>query len=85
MDCWYDNPLTFEQPDDYDRILEEDRISVVGLSELAPGKPVSCIVRHTDGTEETISLHHTLNAGQIEWFKAGSAMNHMKNQEQAAG
>ena len=78
-------PLTFEQPDDYDRILEEDRISVVGLSELAPGKPVSCIVRHTDGTEETISLHHTLNAGQIEWFKAGSAMNHMKNQEQAAG
>ena len=77
-------PLTFENPGDYDRILEDDRISVVGLSELAPGNPVRCIIRHTDGSEETINLRHTLNAGQIDWFKAGSAMNHMKNLEQAA-
>ena len=77
-------PLTFEDPGDYDRILEEDRISVVGLSELSPGKPVSCIVRHADGSEETMSLRHTLNAGQIEWFKAGSAMNHMKNLERGS-
>ncbi len=77
-------PLTFQDPNDYDRILEDDRISVVELNELAPGTPVRCIVRHADGSEETLNLSHTLNAGQIEWFKAGSAMNHMKNQEQAA-
>jgi len=77
-------PLTFEDPGDYDRILEDDRVSVVGLSELAPGNPVRCIVRHADGSEETINLRHTLNAGQIDWFKAGSAMNHMKNQERSS-
>ena len=77
-------PLTFEDPGDYDRILEDDRVSVVGLSELAPGNPVRCIVRHADGSEETINLRHTLNAGQIDWFRAGSAMNYIKNQEQAA-
>ena len=46
-------------------------------------RPVECILKHGDGTEETIQLRHTLNPGQIAWFKAGSAMNHMKNQEGA--
>ena len=73
--------LTFEDPDDYDRIKEDDRLSLVGLQDLAPGIAVSCVVKHADGTEETINLRHTLNQGQLEWFKAGSAMNHMKNQE----
>ena len=75
-------PLTFEDPGDYDHIRDDDRLSLLGLSTLAPGRPVRCVVRHADGTEETINLRHTLNEGQIEWFKAGSAMNYLKIQEQ---
>jgi len=75
-------PLTFEDPKDYDRILDDDRISLVGLKELGPGKPVRCVVKHAGGAEEIIKLRHSLNAGQIAWFKAGSAMNHMKKLEQ---
>ncbi len=76
-------PLTFEDPADYERILVDDRMSLVGLSELAPGRPVQCILKHAEGDEETINLRHTMNEGQISWFKAGSAMNYMKQQEQA--
>ena len=76
-------PLTFEDPDDYDRVQADDRISLLGLNELSPGTPVQCVVKHADGTEETLNLRHTLNQPQIEWFKAGSAMNHMKNLEGA--
>ena len=75
-------PLTFEDPEDYERILEDDRISLVGLANLAPGKPTQCLVKHVDGGEDTINLRHTLNDGQIAWFKAGSAMNHMKKMEE---
>ena len=75
-------PLTFEDPGDYDHIRDDDRLSLLGLSTLAPGRSVRCVVRHADGTEETINLRHTLNEGQIEWFKAGSAMNYLKIQEQ---
>ena len=76
-------PLTFEDPEDYDRVQADDRISLVGLDDLAPGRAVSCILKHADGAEETINLRHTLNEGQISWFRAGSAMNHMKNLEAA--
>ncbi|MBM11628.1 MAG: aconitate hydratase [Chloroflexi bacterium] len=72
-------PLTFEDPADYDRIRADDRISLIGLANLIPGQPVVCVVAHDDGEEERINLRHTMNPGQIEWFKAGSAMNHMKN------
>ena len=72
-------PLTFEDPGDYDRIRVDDRISIIGLAELAPGRPLVCVVTHEDGEEERINLRHTMNPGQIDWFKAGSAMNHMKN------
>ncbi len=74
-------PLTFEDPADYDRIRHDDRLSLVGLQDLAPGRPVRCVVKHADETEVAMNLVHTLNEGQIEWFKAGSAMNHMKNLE----
>jgi aconitate hydratase A / 2-methylisocitrate dehydratase len=67
--------LTFEHPADYDRIREEDRISLVGLADLAPGKPVECRVRHADGTLETLPLRHSFGASQLEWFRAGSALN----------
>ena len=73
--------LTFEDPSDYDRIQEDDRVSILGLNELAPGTTLRCVLKHADGTEETLNLRHTLNEGQINWFKAGSAMNHMKNQD----
>ncbi len=69
--------LTFNDPAEYDLIQEEDRINLVGLNELAPGKPVTCVVRHSDGSSETLLLNHSCNAAQIEWFKAGSALNLM--------
>ena len=72
-------PLTFEDPNDYDRIRSDDRLSIIGLGSLTPGQPLGCVVSHDDGEEERINLRHTMNPGQIEWFKAGSAMNHMKN------
>ncbi|MSQ17188.1 MAG: aconitate hydratase [Dehalococcoidia bacterium] len=67
--------LTFSSPADYDRLREEDKLSLVGLKDLAPGKPVKCIVKHVDGTSETLDLKHTYGAPQIEWFIAGSALN----------
>jgi aconitate hydratase len=67
--------LTFQDPADYDRIHEEDRISLAGLADMAPGKPVACLVRHADGTTETLRLNHSFSAAQLEWFRAGSALN----------
>ena len=75
-------PFTFEDPRDYDRIQEDDHISLLGLNELGPGRPVTCRLRHADGKEETISLKHTLNQAQVRWLKAGSALNHLRNQDQ---
>ena len=76
-------PLTFENADDYDRIREDDRISLAGLDKLAAGQVLPCLVKHADGSQETVNLRHTLNQPQIEWFKAGSAMNYIKQQEAA--
>ncbi|MAM65583.1 MAG: aconitate hydratase [Chloroflexi bacterium] len=67
--------LTFSDFADYDKIREDDRISLTGLTELAPGKPVPCTVSHSDGTSETLSVNHTLGEPQIEWFRLGSALN----------
>ena len=68
-------PLTFQDRDDYDLIREDDRISLAGLSGLAPGKPVHCTVTHTDGTTEELELDHSFGARQVEWFRVGSALN----------
>ena len=68
-------PLTFQNPDDYDLILEDDRISLIGLKYLAPGRPVECTIRHSDRSTDSISLSHSFSTAQIEWFKAGSALN----------
>jgi aconitate hydratase len=67
--------LTFPDPTDYDRIREDDRISLVGLQAMAPGKPVECLVKHADGTTETLRLNHSFAASQLEWFRKGSALN----------
>jgi aconitate hydratase len=67
--------LTFSDPSHYEHIKEDDRLSLVGLSDLAPGKPVTCIVQHADGTSETLSLNHSYAESQLEWFRRGSALN----------
>ncbi|MCE7980491.1 MAG: aconitate hydratase [Caldilinea sp. CFX5] len=67
--------LTFIDPADYDRIREDDRLSLIGLSALAPGQPVVCQVQHSDGQTETIYLAHSYSAAQVTWFQAGSALN----------
>ena len=67
--------LTFEDPADYERIQEDDRISLVGLAEMAPGEPVTCLVRHQDGATETLRLNHSFSASQLDWFREGSALN----------
>ncbi len=67
--------LTFSQKNDYDKILEDDIISTVDLSSFAPGKPVTLRLQHADGSHEEISCNHTYNDNQIAWFKAGSALN----------
>jgi aconitate hydratase len=67
--------LTFQNSADYDRIREDDRLSLAGLNALAPGKPVECRVRHADGTSETLRLNHTFSAAQLDWFRKGSALN----------
>jgi aconitate hydratase len=68
-------PLTFSTPSDYDKVEETDRVSLVGLKDLAPGQPVRAILHHADGTAEELQLRHTMNQEQIDWFKAGSALN----------
>lgn len=68
-------PLTFANPSDYDKILEDDKFSILGLNEFAPEKPFKAIIKHKDGSSDEILLNHSFNAGQIEWFKAGGALN----------
>ncbi|MBI3087418.1 MAG: aconitate hydratase [Candidatus Omnitrophica bacterium] len=72
-------PLTFTNPADYDQIRADDRLSLTGLSALAPGKPVTARVHHADGSTETLTLGHSLTEEQIRWFKAGSALNLIRN------
>src|SRR5271154_1243647 len=71
--------LTFRDPDDYDRIREDDRLSLIGLAAMAPAKPVECRVEHFDGTAEWLQLEHSYSARQIEWFRAGSALNVLRH------
>jgi len=64
--------LTFRDAADYDRIREDDRVSLLGLAELAPGQPVECRLQHADGTAETIRLTHSYSESQLTWFRRGS-------------
>jgi aconitate hydratase len=70
--------LTFANPADYDLILEDDTIDILGLISFAPGKPLQVVLNHADGSTDTLTVNHTYNEGQIEWFKAGSALNLIK-------
>ena len=70
-------PLTFATPADYDKLQEDDRVSLLGLTDFKPGVPLTMVAKHKDGSEDRITLNHTFNEGQIGWFKAGSALNLM--------
>jgi aconitate hydratase len=72
--------LTFSNKSDYEKILENDRIDILGLKEFAPEVPLTLQLNHADGTSEQIKVNHTYNEPQIEWFKAGSALNLIKAQ-----
>ena len=72
-------PLTFQNPGDYEKVREGDRVSILGLAELAPGKPVKVILLHVDGSQEEIWCRHSLSEEQIGWFAAGSALNLLRS------
>ena len=72
--------LTFANKDDYNKIQEDDNIDIVGLTAFTPGKPLEVILKHSDGSTETIQANHSYNAQQIEWFKAGGALNVIRKQ-----
>ncbi|CDS05675.1 Putative Aconitate hydratase, mitochondrial [Lichtheimia ramosa] len=71
-------PLTFANPADYDRVQPEDKVDIIGLTDFQEGKPLTMRLHHQDGSSEDITLNHTFNEGQIAWFKAGSALNLMR-------
>ena len=75
--------LTFANKDDYDKIREDDQFDIVGLTAFTPGRPLTLAVRHGDGTTEEIEALHTYNETQIKWFKAGSALNLIKEKKTA--
>jgi aconitate hydratase len=70
-------PLTFAIPSDYDKLQEDDRLSILGLSTFAPDLPLTLVAKHRDGAEDRIQVNQTFNEGQIAWFKAGSSLNLM--------
>ncbi|MFW8602292.1 aconitate hydratase [Desulfobacterota bacterium M19] len=76
-------PLTFADPADYEKIRFDDRVTVSGLGDLAPGSPLTMTLNHSDGSVEAFPVNHTMSPQQIEWFKAGSALNMIAGQEHA--
>ena len=73
--------LTFAKPDDYSRIQEDDSIDVIGLESFQPGKLLQLTLHHANGSSEDIQVKHTYNEAQIEWFKAGSCLNFIKDNQ----
>ncbi len=72
--------LTFANKEDYDKIQEDDSIDIVGLGSFAPGKPLTVVLNHKDGSKDEITVNHTYNEQQIEWFKAGGALNVIRSE-----
>ena len=72
--------LTFADPADYEKLRVDDTVDVVGLAGLAPGKPVTVVVHHADGSSDEIRTTHTMSEEHIEWFRAGSALNVLRQQ-----
>ncbi|KDQ56048.1 hypothetical protein JAAARDRAFT_36842 [Jaapia argillacea MUCL 33604] len=76
--------LTFVDPADYDKIKPSDKVDILGLESFSPGKNLTLAIKHEDGSKEEIALAHSFNEGQIEWFKAGSALNLMAKKRASA-
>jgi aconitate hydratase len=74
--------LTFSDPADYERVRADDRVSLTGLAEMAPGKPVACRLAHADGTVEELALKHSFTTEQLAWFRAGSALNVLRQMKE---
>jgi aconitate hydratase len=72
--------LTFADKEDYDKVQEDDTIDIEGLTTFSPGKQLTMVLHHKDGTTDKVKLNHTYNEQQIEWFKAGSALNLIRKQ-----
>ena len=72
--------LTFADKNDYDKIKEDDTIDILGLTSFAPGVPLTVMLHHADGTIDVVIANHTYNEQQIEWFKAGGALNVIRSQ-----
>jgi aconitate hydratase len=72
--------LTFADKSDYEKIQEDDVIDVKGLTDFTPGKPLSIVLNHSDGSSDTLLANHSYNTQQIEWFKAGGALNVIRSQ-----
>ncbi len=70
--------LTFQNKDDYNLVQEGDLISITGLKDFAPNKELTVTLKHADSKIDTFKVNHTYNIQQIEWFKAGSALNNLK-------
>jgi aconitate hydratase len=72
--------LTFANKEDYDKVQEDDNIDFVGLGSFAPGKPLTMVLNHKNGSKDEVTLNHTYNKQQIEWFKSGGALNVIRAQ-----
>jgi aconitate hydratase len=72
--------LTFVNKEDYDKIHEDDVIDIVGLTSFTPDVPLTVVLNHADGSKDEIAVNHSYNAQQIEWFKAGGALNIIRRQ-----
>ena len=72
--------LTFDNKADFDKIQEDDNIDIIGLKDFKPGKPLTIVLNHADGKTEQFKVNHTYNENQIEWFKAGGALNIIRSQ-----
>lgn len=68
-------PLTFIDPADYEKVAATDRVAVSGLLGLAPGSELTMTLTHQDGQQESFPVRHSMSAQQVEWFKAGAALN----------
>ena len=72
--------LTFDNPKDYDKVRQDDYVDIVGFSKFAPGVPLTVVLKHADGTKDKFKVNHTYSAQQIEWVRAGSALNKIRQE-----
>ncbi len=72
--------LTFQNPEDYDLVRQDDLVDILGFDAMAPGKPLEVVLKHADGTQDRFLVNHTYNEQQIEWVRAGSALNKIREE-----